>query len=144
MPNGKWRPDLYNGLFFENVYPGSALNPIGPKTYDALLQGTRDVVAVYDVTFYNAGPQYRRAAATMAIARDALFLFGHETLSVNNPNPTTQDFEHFGLYYGTFSGPATEISPGVWERVGSNGLVVFNESGASYPIQIQSMGVLIL
>jgi hypothetical protein len=122
-PNGTWRPSLYDGLFFENL--PSTLNPVGPKVFDELATGTRNVVGFYDIASFAAYPQFRRGAAAMAIARDALMLYGEEAT-------ITKDPEHFEIYYGTFPGPAKEIAPGVWERVGTHGLVVFNESGQDY------------
>jgi hypothetical protein len=128
--HAQWRPDLYDGLFFEHV--GSSLNPVGAKTFDQLAKGTRDVVALYDIST----PQtafFRRGAAAMALMRDALFLYGQQST-------ITQDIEHFGIYYGDFPTPAKEIAPGVWERVGTHGLVVFNESGMPYTYQGFTLG----
>jgi hypothetical protein len=114
------RDVLLDGIFFEAM--GTWLNPIGPKVFNELAIGTRNVVALYDPVNW---PYRRRGAAALALVKDAIFLFGHEAT-------VTKDLEHFGIYYGTFADPAKEISPGVWERMGTHGLVVFNESGASY------------
>ncbi|MFH1017891.1 MAG: hypothetical protein V1798_06900 [Pseudomonadota bacterium] len=126
---------LYDGLFFEQM--GSSLNPVGPKVFNELSAGgTRNVVALDEVTSW--APR-RWGAAAMALVKDAIFLYGAGAT-------VTKDMEHFEIYYGTFPGAAEEISPGVWERVGTHGLVVFNESGAPYtytdPIRAQSFSLL--
>ncbi len=124
------RVSLYDGLFFEQM--GSTLNPIGPKVFNELATGTRNVVALYDPIDV---PSRRRGASAMALMKDAIFLFGYDAT-------VTKDMEHFEIYYGTFPETAREISPGVWERIGTHGLVVFNESGTTYdyvdPIKSQT------
>lgn len=118
---GTWTEAQYDGLYFEHI--GSSLNPVGSKTYTELSNaGERNVIGLFEADTFAAR---RRGAAAMAILTDGIFQFGREAT-------VTKNIEHFSIYYGIFSDAAQEISTGVYERVGTHGLVVLNISGSLY------------
>jgi hypothetical protein len=124
-----WLPEVCDGLALEKV--GWSLIPY-PDAWQRMTEHPSQNILLVEEPEANRVPSRRRLTAALCYLTGGLFAYREASSGIPLPlrNP-----EHFELYLGEFEKSWRELSPGVYERHSSHGVVVANLSEKPYDYQ---------